>query len=319
MNSLKVNKKSAYALLGLFFALLYAYFISQHVFFWRYASDSSDIHNYVQNFDRLNTTLYYQLNSLLDFINREVLFHYIYQSLAYFIGDALVALQLISAVSIFLAAYSVFPRFSSSLPFLVFAFHPRLLDLFSSQQRFALAISIFVFLFTANLKLLRIPLLASLTSIHTFFVVYFSMSILFSLCLRKTSILTKYFTLLVLALVFVFARDIILLALGDRRAEAVGDASVGFLYLTMFIGTYFAILINNKNIVDDLFGLLFVFTAMLAVFSAFAGLYSERFVSASIIFFLAFAADNKVQGSRTIAIILFINTLLSYYFWLKNI
>jgi len=318
MSSLKIKKTSALAAFGLFAAALYAYFISQHVFFWRYAHDSSDIHNYIRNFDRLDTFLFYRLNSWVDFFSNEVAFHYLYQSMSHSLGDPLVALQVISAVSVALATYSIFPRVVSSFPVFIFVLHPRLLDLFSSQQRFALAISLFIFILVLNPKWFRMPLIASVAFIHSFFSIIFALTFAFSRLSEKSSTLSKYLLLAACAAFIVVAREFLLLSIGDRRADAHQGAAVGGLYLLMFIGTYFVVFLTNRRIVDEIFGFMFSFVAMLAMLSSIAGFYSERFFSASILLFLAFAARNRVNSLGLIVPVLVLNIILSYHFWIRS-
>ena len=86
----------------------------------------------------------------------------------------------------------------------------------------------------------------------------------------------------------------------------------------MFIGTYFVVFLTNRRIVDEIFGFMFSFVAMLAMLSSIAGFYSERFFSASILLFLAFAARNRVNSLGLIVPVLVLNIILSYHFWIRS-
>jgi hypothetical protein len=318
MQVIQIKRSSAYAAFGLMCSGLYAYFVANFVFFWRYASPSSDIHNYVAGSDRYINYLAYRTNSWIDYISNEISFHYIYMSISQAVNDPIFGLQLISVFSSVLIFYAVFPRRISVLPLFSLILHPRVLDLLASQQRFALAMALFIviilFMRGSNRGLATIPV----ATFHTFFIVPAVLTFAFDKLNERFDLKTKYIALAMASVLFVFGQEAALGFIGDRRAETFDGKSFGFYYLLMWILTYSAVIVSNRRVVDNVFGFLFVFTAMLSVLSASLGLYSERYVSASILFLLMFASSKKTINIKFISLVVLLNMLLSYYYWIGN-
>lgn len=318
MKMITIKISSIYALLGLALCVAYGYFLSGVVFFWRYANPSSDIHNYIAGSDRYRTYLIYRTNTWLDYFSNEISFHYVFMLISDQLKNPVFALQLISFFSAALIFYNLFPRLMSSLPLFIFIFHPRVLDLVSSQQRFAFTVALFIIVVRHSQGIKRGLLSIPLATLHTFFIVPAFLLLLFNNFQNYLNLKSKYISLFLFCFLLIHGQQFFLNYIGDRRADIVDDQSFGLAYLFMWTLTYLTIVIFNKRIIENVFGFMFIFVSFLAVISSIHGLYSERYVSSSILFFLAYASTEKVKNTSVLSGIFFLNMSLSYYFWIEN-
>ncbi len=316
-SEMRVSRNKFYVGLASLLVVPYVFTVTKVIFAWRAQNTSSDISNYVSGYDRYVKYIADRTETWLDYIVNEAVFHYLYYEMSEFFGDPFVALQVIAGVSSTIIFLALLPQNSSQIIYLVFLLHPRVLDLLSSQNRFALAIATFILVLKYSQSRFRGLFVSPLATIHTFFLAASAFVLFFDRYMVRRSLILAYIQIVAIAFVLVFGAEVILSFLGDRRAESLDvNKSFGLAYLAMTTLTYGAIVYTNRKIVMDLFGFLFVLTGTLAVFTALMGGYAERFVTASLLFFLAYSSKNRIRSSNLVLFVLLVNLTLSLFYWL---
>lgn len=304
---------------GAFLVIPYVFLVTQTVFLWKQENLKGDIANYISLYDRYARYIAYRTQNWLDYITNETVFHYLYYELSKFLDDPQAALQVLSGAASLMTFFALLPRRRANMIYMILLLHPRVLDLMSSQVRFALAISIFVLLIKFSSSRLRGIYSMPLATIHTFFMAASVFVIAFDKYLSRRSTFMAYAQAVGISIALVFGAEVVLSFLGDRRADWSDiNKSFGAAYLAMTVLTYIPIVYTNRNIVFHVFGFLFVVTGISAVFTSLAGGYAERYVSSSIIFLLAYSSQASVKKPIIVFPILLVNLILSSYFWLQG-
>ncbi|SFP43770.1 hypothetical protein [Qipengyuania nanhaisediminis] len=312
-----IRKSKIYASLATILVIPYVFIVTQVVFLRKIQSDRGDIAGYIANYDRYVEYISYTTRSWIDYITNETIFHYIYFELSQYLADPEFALQVLAGLSSAVLILAVFPRDKSNIVFLILLLHPRVLDLMSSQIRFAVAISMFIVVLMAIQNRMRGLFALPISTIHTFFLAAGLFTAFFDHYLYKRRIIHAYAIALSIALVLVFGAELFLSYIGDRRSELNdGAKSFGLAYLVMTLFTYLTIIHQNKKMVYNVFGFLCIVSGASAIFTAIIDGYAERYVSSFIVFFLAYASQVKIQNTIFVFPVVMLNLLLSLYFWI---
>lgn len=312
-----ISKDRFYVGLASLLVFPYIYVVTQVVFVWRVQSLTSDISNYVSNYDRYIRYLHARTETWLGKITNEVSFHILYYRSSEFFGDPLIALQVLSGICSAVIFFAVLPKNRSQVIFLFLLLHPRVLDLVSSQIRFALAISVFLLVLKYSQTRLRGFLVLPISTVHTFFLVASSLTVFFDFFFKSKGRFGLYVQTILIACVLVFGAEAFLYFIGDRRAEGVDvNKSFGIAYLLMTTLTFGVVLHANRDIIYDLFGFLMVVVFFASVFTSLVGGYAERYVASSFLFFLAYASRNNLIGSGLLALVFLLNFSFSLLYWL---
>jgi hypothetical protein len=322
---LKLHKNSYYAInFALFFrfclAAAFGFLASSILFDLRLESPSSDIHRYLQLYDRYSAYIAERSSAFLDLFTNEVPFHFIYEKLSELLGDPDLALRsfsfLSAAIIMFFATAGNWVRKLSGVMILS---HPLVLDLVSSQQRMALAIALFLFV-SHVVQGGRASLITFiLGTIHTYMAALSIFQAFFYFVVRffpNKRILFLLLGVVVFAVSVTVLKDVILFLLGDRRAGAAETPTMGVNYALMWLGTYAAISALYPKLFLNVWGFMFLISAVATILGAITGVYSSRYAALSVIFISLLVQRMKIGTNFFIVLaVYFLNLVLSYAYW----
>jgi hypothetical protein len=322
-----VRKTTIISMLIIVVSIIYAFVIAVFVFEYRYALLSSDIHNYIRYYDRYSLYYYEYSLTVIDFIRSEIVFHFIYENISNILGGPKLALQYISFWSALVISITVLLKKNNYYSFVITMLlltHPRILNLLSSQQRMAFAISIFLLLYSDNKKYIFKYIGIMTATIHTFMAVIWAFIIgqkyIYELLLigkNKREISIYYLIWIVmLAFMLISLQEVMLTLIGDRRID-VASQTIGIYYTIMWIGTLTVIVVLYPKVVNNVMGMLFVFCGALAIFSTLYGYYSERYIALAYIFLSFMPFDITRNRKIIILCIIVVNYTLSMYYYIR--
>lgn len=317
---MRFKKTTLWLFTRILISSLFGVVIATMVFDIRLAEISSDIHAYVANYNRHSKYLSRSIMSPIDFVLREVPFHFVYEEIAAFLNDPYLALRIFSFFSAATILFVASGATAYSLPLALFILvHPRVLDIFASQQRVALALAIAVIGVQVSTRIVRWGLILTASTFHTY--IFNFAFVVSGLWLRSSFKSTKWrlvilFVIGLLSIVFfVIAQQWILAVLGDRRAS-YGEIRIGVYYVLMFAVTFSVIMFLDKKIWTELFGFLVIVSFVSAVVSVFLGLYWSRWIGLALIFLALSGFSPRGQALLVFGGVYGLNLLLGYYFWL---
>lgn len=320
MNNFLPGREYPLRMIAAIMAVIFGLFISYPIFNLRLANDGSDIHNYIRLYDRFSSFVGFEGLTWLEYLTKEVLFHYLFEVLSVLLGSPEFALRFISFVAASAVFYKSITTGAGWLPVsILLAFHPRFLDLFSSQQRFALALAVFVVLCGALRGRWLAVSAVGLGAIHTYFVVLGGAVVVrkVSRVMLGDSRVRLFCVALVLAFVTTVLSEYILDMVGDRRIDA-DRKTLGGLYAVMWLITYGVILFSVPNLILSLPGFLFAMSAASAVLATLSGIYAERFVAASIVFLMISSVRLDAGALKAVFLVIALNLVFSHYYWVQS-
>ncbi len=318
-----IKTKNFEKLVLFFMATAFGIFVSTIIFNFNNSIATSDINNYVNNFNLFSAVLSARIAGFFDLFRYEVFFYVFYEWLSELLGDPLEALRLLTllaSITMFMLAAKS-PGYRLSVSTALFALsllgHPIILDMLSSQQRSALALG----LIALALKSLQSRYLANtalllISAIHLSSLVILVIYNLYFISNRFEMVRRSYqlnvFIALFSSFLFVAFKDIALSLLGVEKAGGAG----GFLYSAMWAGLL-ALLVafNGKRI--DVFLFIAYSLLSLGVISFFFNDYSSRFFAQGLIFYGLSTVRPRNASHKAVLYSSYIFTLIiSYLYWL---
>ena len=297
------------------------------VFDHRLASPATDLHSYIANAHRADWFPRSYFQNPVQFLSNEVHFHLWLSWLSRLLGGAEPALRVLTAVATF-GVLLLLSRGAAVRRVLVLLLlvHPRVLDLLTSQTRFALATMFFLIAIELRSPIFRYSVALIAVSFHFYFAIMFVLLVVSDLANRVSSLqptlearrLTSLLTAVVVAsfgATAVWASGDLLGLIGDRRYGG-GATSVGDMYFVASVGLLIGYLVWNARRVNrfPLLALLFVAASFTAAHLV------DTFSSRYLAFAMVLAAYTMPTRFTDLGFVLLPPYLVflgvSYYYWL---
>jgi len=303
--------------------LLYAY-IYVFILPWNFSS-LIDYNNYLDRIIRLSIYGYDNNLEGYSIITSEYLWGLLLFKVSKY---PLIYEDFLKFISFFnLCIYTFFTLKKKVHPFfiIVFFFNPIFMDLIMSQLRIATAFSILLIAFMLNNKKIQLPLLVSAILIHTASLVFIGIYyILYLLQMRLKSRKEYLYAMIIaffIALFLKYGVDMILVPLGDRRAnysEVISNSSVKY-SLFWFIAALTLVFKSKYHEKDFKLNLIISFSIVmmsLFFFSSVIGAYGQRYVAVSVPLIVISIYVLPKKYSWSLFFLFFIWQLFQLFYWL---
>ncbi len=263
---------------------------------WEYLKGEQfeDLQVYIQTYNELqqgHVKVFDLDNKLSILLNSEFLWKYILFGLGYLGFDAVLSLKIISFICFAFISYFVFKHVGFHVSALLL-YNPLIIDFVMSQQRSALAFSIFLLSLSSKRVSSLYIMMFCAVFIHTASVVLYSSYFFAKYLESRFSLITYRKNLRNILLIFIVmlflisSKQAVLSFIGDRRAylEAV-QVSFLFSMVWMLVSVYFILFsrISNSNYIYLYLFFAFDFLFLIGTFS---GEYSLRFLTFAVPFLI---------------------------------
>jgi hypothetical protein len=288
-----------------------------------------DVQNYLRRIDNIlhNRDTIVDDMSLLQYLLHEPVWGYIQTFIGEFFYDPLDGLEIISFFSIFIYSFFLFGRINVFVASF-FLFNPMIIDLVMAQIRSAFAMALLLIALMVSNKLLRLIILITIAMIHSltsiFFIVYVVAKILeskkskFTYSHKQLGMAALFFGL-ILSVVLGAGGDMLLGAVGDRRADDHGETT-SFVYLIywMVLAVALPFIPRYNNNYKECWTQYYSITLLsLPLLMAVFGANGVRFVPLSFPIFLYSLSMYTTRVKMVLITSLFSYQLIQYFYWLK--
>ena len=319
------NKRINYIFISLIYSIIFVYFIP-----WTELKHEEfiDLFNYT---DRI----IYLLNGGkereffgISFLFSEVVWKYILIYMTMLIKDPWIIVSIISFVSLFIYTYIVLKK-TNNYFLLILLFNPMFIELVMGQIRIAFAFALFLIayelLVSNKLKILSYGLIIIIPLIHTamlIIIAVFSYIYFFNSYFKniKYYYIWAIISALVLSLLLKYGADILLLSVGDKRAnysQVIEASSIKyslFWFILSILIFMFSTTIKKEENNIIIFSLIMM---SIFFFSSLIGAYGQRYVAISIPLILISISFFKQKYQVYLYSLIFIYLLLQHYYWMK--
>lgn len=289
---------------------------------------SYDIASYLVRIDNLikgNDTVVDDMD-LIQYMSNEPL----WRSILIFIGDnfkkPIDAVQLISLFSISVYAFFLIGRVNFFVMF-AFLFNPLVVNLITAQVRSALAMAIILLALSVKNRAVALSMLAVASLIHTvtymIFIIYLASKFLESksdkYTHKKLGFLAFFFGV-TMSFILGAGKEVILGAIGDRRAEQV-DEPVSITYLVYWVLMAFVLpFISKRNNNPEKCWAEYYSIIMLLVpfFMAVFGTDGTRFLALNFTIILYAISTYTLRVRIAMMSCLFCYQIVQYWYWIQN-
>jgi hypothetical protein len=282
VNAVSKNKITATVVLSLILAWLYTSIP------WEQLNGLGfpDVENYlarISEFERGAGILYEDEPSLVTFVFRETLWGYLL-GVAALLGIGGTILQTVGLVSAATCWFFVATRSNVFLATFVLL-NPLMIDLFNGQVRSALAVALLILAVLSNSKFFKALLAGCAIFVHIASLIFIPL-FLFCLYLSKKGNLKPFWSKVIaasvgmfLAVGIVYGREVLLLAVSDRRLER-DEGTSSLLYALPWLAIASLILVGNiKRDLHRWIPLLGIASISLFFAMTVLGVYSSRFLA----------------------------------------
>jgi hypothetical protein len=311
-------------LLGFLFGLIFVYSPLNRCDI----ENNNDLGNYLVRIDNLikgNDTILDDMD-VLQYMSNEPL----WRSVLIFIGDnfykSIDGIQLVSLFSSSVYAYFLIGRMNFFLMF-IFLFNPLVVNLISGQVRSSFAMAFILLVLSVKNRVVALCMLAAISLIHTvtymIFIVYMVSKILESKSDKYTHKQLGFFALafgMGVSFVLGAGKEIILGAVGDRRAEQVDDpVSITFLAYWMLMACILPFIAKRNNDPHKCWAEYYV-TIMLVMpfFMAVFGTDGTRFLALTFPIMLYVMSTYTLRVKIAMMGSLFFYEIVQYVYWLPG-
>ena len=304
------------------FSILYS---AGYVLFpWEYLLGSSfpDKLNYIDRFVEIQTLGFDSINpvgGILGAFISESLWGLILYSFGINGFNAEQALIFISFISLFPIVLFVCSKINFALA-AIFLLNPLVVDFVMAQQRSALAFAGFLAFVNTKAFPIRMLILFACLFIHVAFVLllagFLSAKALARLRVMNLSLFNRaahWLIAFIAALVLLFSKDLILGALGDRRAGGY-EGSHSIMYAFFWFAMTIYIVVFSRSRVDWLLDFLFLFIALFMV-AVLLNTYSSRYLVFALPFFIIALASLPFKEAVLGYFLLFCYQFVQWIHW----
>lgn len=317
-----MNEKSALQLRNVIVSIVYSLFVTQLHWGEIRGYGFTDLENYLYRFNELSlygSSIINSTNSLIGLVTSEALWAYLLFFMSKIGFDATTALNTISFICTFIVSFYILKNSKWYISVLLII-NPILIDLFLSQHRSALALTIFVFSIQRSNKYIQFSLLFLSCFIHTFF---FALSFIYLISqyidyrLKKQKLIqvTNFFVFLTLSLSIVLGKDILLSLLNDRRAGGIGE-SVSFLYASFWLFVLLIISTLCNPLLNRAISLSVALLMLFSITTLFGG-YSARYLTLAYPFIIVSVSSIKSVYPIVFFMSIFLYQSVQWIFWLR--
>jgi hypothetical protein len=264
----------------------------------------------------------------ISFLFSEVLWKYILIYLTILFKDPFIVVALISFISLFIYTYIILRR-TNNYFLLILLFNPLFIELIMGQIRIAFAFALFLIayelLINNKLKILAFIIIIVVPLIHTgmlivitvFLYIHFFNSYFKNI---KTYYFWAVVTALFISLLLKYGVDILLVNVGDKRAnysQIIEASSIKYSFFWFILSIL--IFMYSNSIKKDENNIIIFSIIMMCIFffSSLIGVYGQRYVAISIPFILLSISFLKQKYQIYLYSLLFIYLLVQHYYWMK--
>lgn len=283
----------------------------------------ADTVNYLERMNFFNENpsyLFGQLEQPLFYLN-EPLWAFLLQFLSLLPIEHSISLKILTAFTTYLIIKYVCENSSIFFAFLI-AINPIFIDLVASQQRSAVAFSIYLYLFSMRENRVKWLFFILSLAIHSSMLIMLGIDFIIRRSLdNKISINLKLlfvvFSALLLSLIIYYGYGIVLSYIGDRRANA-NYVSVSILYSAFWMFILLMLIVYSFFYPKLMVGY-FQFTSvfLLTIFISFSLLsfYSSRFIAYALPFLFISVFKIRYLSHYFLTFCLVLNTIIQYVYW----
>jgi hypothetical protein len=290
--------------------------------------NNNDLGNYlvrIENLIKGNDTIVDDMD-LLQYMSNEPL----WRSILIFIGDnfkvPMDGIQLISLFSISVYAFFLIGRINFILMF-IFLFNPLVVNLISGQVRSAFAMAFILLTLSVKNRIVACCMLAVISLIHTvtymIFLVYMVSKFLESKSDKYTHKQLGLFAFafgMTMSFVLGAGKELILGAVGDRRAEQIDDP-VSITYLTYWVLMAFTLPFIAKRNNDpskcwaEYYSIIML---LMPFFMSIFGTDGTRFLALNFTIILYAISTYTLRVRIAMMSCLFFYEIVQYWYWIQN-
>jgi hypothetical protein len=264
----------------------------------------------------------------LSIIFSEIVWKYILIYLGTIFTDPYFAISIISFISLFIYTYLILMK-TNNYFLLILLFNPMFVDLIMGQVRIAFAFALLLITYELLIKkkyiFLSYILIIISILIHTAMLIIIIFSIYIYFFNNYFSNIKLYYLWAILiafiaAFFLKFGADVILLSVGDKRAnyaEVIEASSLKF-SLFWFILAFFIFIYSKSTKKEENNIIIFSFIMIgLFFFSSLINAYGQRYVAISIPLILLSISFLKKNQQYFLYSLVFLYLILQYYYWAK--
>lgn len=276
--------------------------------------------------NRTNVLDYKEFNSLLSYVSNEFLWHYV---ISWLLSNTNILIDhIFLAISCFtLLVFGLLLTKWQNIYALPLLINPLVIVFAFSQYRLALAISILglAYLINERYKIISFFLILASLLVHTgttlFLLIYAVIWLIKQFSIRCQIKNTSVFIILFVTGSFISLligplREIILSAMGDRRAE-YHDMSSSLLYSIFWMALLIPFYLNRKYLVSVDYARYAIVIVSIVFVNAFHGGYSTRFLAAAFPCLVAAILDLQGLIKMTVIIFFVVYTVFQWLYWLR--
>jgi len=319
------NKKINYLFVSLIYSIIFVYIIP-----WTELKNEEfiDLFNYTDRIIYLSNGGREREFFGISFLFSEVIWKYILIYMTMLIKDPWIIVSVISFISLFIYTYIVLKK-TNNYFLLILLFNPMFIELIMGQIRIAFAFALFLIayelLISNRLKILSYSLIIIIPLIHTamlIIIAVFSYIYFFNSYFKniKYYYIWAIISALLLSLLLKYGADILLLNVGDKRAnysqiiEASSIKYSFFWFILSILVFMFSTTIRKEENNIIIFSLIMM---SIFFFSSLIGAYGQRYVAIAIPLILICISFFKQKYQVYLYSLIFIYLLLQHYYWMK--
>lgn len=320
MIDVEIKYKSQYA--NIFLSLFYAILITQIPWDILKGVGFTDLQNYINRFNELASFGDSYINisgTFLGFFVSEGLWSYLLLGFARLDFDAGFSLSIISFLCSFTVCAYVLSK--SKWYFSIFLLvNPLLVDLFLSQQRSALAFSLFLIALMNRRISIFIVIFCIAIFIHTASILLFSLYFISNFLVKKIKVtslksinMRSLIVFTLFALTVAIGKDIVLTFINDRRGGGIGESvSLAYASFWFFALAVVVILCKTKNLIA-----VQICISLLVLFciSTLFGQYSARYLSFGYPFLIVCVSHLKGAYSPIFFMLIIFYQFIQWIYW----